>query len=106
MAELREGKSDVVVGCNLLREGLDLPEVSLVAVLDADREGFLRDATSLIQTLGRSARHVNAKAILYANTVSPAMIRAIVETRRRRRVQEEHNREHGITPATVPAARS
>ena len=101
LRDLRSGRFDVLVGVNLLREGLDLPEVSLVAILDADKEGFLRSETSLIQTIGRSARNVNAKVILYADTVTDSMRRAIEETRRRRAVQEEYNAQHGITPETI-----
>jgi excinuclease ABC subunit B len=99
--EFREGKYDVIVGVNLLREGLDMPEVSLVAVLDADKQGFLRSKTALIQTIGRAARNVNGKAILYADKLTPAMIETIKETNRRRKIQEEYNKKHGITPKTV-----
>ncbi len=99
--EFREGKYDVIVGVNLLREGLDMPEVSLVAVLDADKQGFLRSKTALIQTIGRAARNVNGKAILYADKLTPAMIETVEETNRRRKIQEEYNKKHGITPKTV-----
>jgi len=101
LRDLRRGEFDVLVGINLLREGLDLPEVSLVAILDADKEGFLRSESSLIQTIGRAARNASGTAILYADKVTDSMRRAIGETERRRQIQIEYNREHGITPQTI-----
>lgn len=101
LRDLRMGVFDILVGINLLREGLDIPEVSLVAILDADKQGFLRTETSLIQTIGRAARNVNGKVIMYADTVSDAMEKAISETNRRRAIQQKYNEEHGITPTTI-----
>jgi excinuclease ABC subunit B len=101
LRDLRRGEFDVLVGINLLREGLDLPEVSLVAILDADKEGFLRSEQSLIQTIGRAARNARGKAILYADRITDSMKRAIGETERRRAIQEVFNRENGITPQTI-----
>jgi len=104
LRDLRAGEFDVLVGVNLLREGLDLPEVSLVAILDADKEGFLRSATSLIQTIGRCARNVNARVLLYADRITASMHKAIDETDRRRLVQERYNEENDITPQTIRKA--
>ncbi|NPA14222.1 MAG: hypothetical protein GXN97_03435 [Aquificae bacterium] len=99
--ELRQGKIDAIVGVNLLREGLDLPEVSLVAILEADKEGFLRSYRSLIQIIGRAARNVNGKAILYADRITPSMKKAIEETNRRRKIQMEYNKKHSIKPQPI-----
>jgi excinuclease ABC subunit B len=99
--ELRLGKFDVLVGINLLREGLDIPEVGLIGILDADKEGFLRDERSLIQTIGRAARNVNSRVILYADRETRSIHNAVQEVRRRRALQDAYNREHGITPRTI-----
>ena len=101
LRDLREGVYDVLVGINLLREGLDLPEVSLVAILDADKEGFLRSESALIQTIGRAARHVEGKVIMYADNITESMERAISETNRRREIQQKYNKEHDITPKGI-----
>ena len=98
---MRLGKYDVLVGINLLREGLDIPEVSLIAILDADKQGFLRSTRSLIQTIGRAARNANGKVIMYADTISDSMKEAIDETKRRRTIQEAYNEKNGITPKTI-----
>src|SRR5207249_5817707 len=104
LRDLRLGTFDVLVGINLLREGLDLPEVSLVAILDADKEGFLRSETSLIQTMGRAARNVDGQVVMYADTVTDSMTRAIGEVQRRRELQQRYNAEHGIDPRSIRQA--
>ena len=101
LKQLRTGEADVLIGINLLREGIDLPEVSFIAILDADKIGFLRSVTSLIQIIGRAARNANGSVVMYADRMSEAMEEAISETRHRRKIQEAYNKEHGITPATI-----
>ena len=101
LKDLREGKYDVLVGINLLREGLDLPEVALVAILDADKEGFLRSETTLIQTMGRAARHTEGRVILYADQITTSMKKAIDEVKRRRKIQQDYNKKHKIKPEPI-----
>ena len=104
LRDLRLGVYDVVVGINLLREGLDLPEVSLVAILDADKEGFLRSEQALVQTIGRAARHIDGRVLMYADHITGSMKRAIDETNRRRKIQKDYNNKHGITPKGIAKA--
>jgi len=104
LRDLRLGKFDVLVGINLLREGLDLPEVSLIIILDADKEGYLRSETALIQTMGRAARHIHGHIILYADKITGSMQRALAETARRRKIQASYNKKHGITPKPIEKA--
>ncbi len=104
LTDLRKGKIEVLVGVNLLREGLDLPEVSLVAILDADKEGFLRSEVSLIQTIGRAARNVEGEVLMYADNITGSIDRAVKETDRRRKIQVAYNKEHHITPTTIVKA--
>jgi excinuclease ABC subunit B len=101
LRDLRAGVYDVLIGINLLREGLDLPEVSLVAILDADKEGFLRSEPALVQTIGRAARHEQGQVIMYADNITGSMKRAINETKRRRKIQAQYNKEHNITPTSI-----
>ena len=101
ISKLRSGEVDILIGINLLREGLDIPECSLVVILDADKEGFLRSKNALIQTIGRAARNINSKVILFADTVTHSIKSAIQETERRRRIQEEYNKKHGISPKSI-----